>query len=438
MRNKLILTLTVLIGIIFIHQQQSIAQCNNVFQFATGATQATCLTADGTISISNITGGSGNYTFSLLGGAFVPPSAPPNSHTFNGLTAGLYSVTISDGNCDTTVMVTIGVTGAIAGATAITTPSSCNGSTGTIVVNHQPASVSMANYILSPGSVNNATGVFNNLPPGNYSVILEDVNGCPFTLNGITVGTPPPITNAELEVTQIQCKGALGSILVKSVTGGATPYKYSLNGSTPTTNNAFNDLFQGVYTVVVTDNNGCTFSKSVQIQGSLTELKDCDAGKDTTIFFGDNVTLNAIKGTGNKFYWSPGNFLSDSSLLSPIAFPNYTTTYTFTSRTAEGCTCTDRVTVRVIPLIKIPNTFTPNGDGKNDIWIIENTDKYTDVELNVFNRWGDKVYYVKNYVAGNEWDGGSLPEATYYYVLRFKNPGDSRYFEYTGGITIIR
>jgi hypothetical protein len=63
---------------------------------------------------------------------------------------------------------------------------------------------------------------------------------------------------------------------------------------------------------------------------------------------------------------------------------------------------------------------------------------YDDVELNVYNRWGDKVYYVKGYETGKEWDGGSLPDATYYYVLRFKYPESSEIYEYTGGITIIR
>jgi gliding motility-associated-like protein len=415
------------------------AQCNNIFQFVAASTPATCLAADGNITITNVTGGTGNYTFSLLGGPFLPPALPPNNHGFTNLSAGVYSFTISDGTCDTTVSITIEVTGGVISATGVTTPSSCTGNTGTITVNHQPAAVAVANYILSPAAApNNATGVFNALPAGSYNVILEDVNGCPFTINGVVVEAPDPITDADIVVTPIQCKGALGSIDVNGVTGGTAPYKYSLNGSLPLSVSTFNDLFQGVYTVTVTDNNNCTYSESVQMQGSLTELKDCDAGKDTTILFGENVKLNAIKGVGSRFSWSPGSSLSDSTLLSPIAFPNFTTTYTFTTRTAEGCTCVDRVTIRVIPLIKIPNTFTPNGDGTNDIWIIENTDLYDNVELTVYNRWGDKVYQVKDYKTGNEWDGGSLPVATYYYVLRFKYPNELEVFEYTGGITIVR
>jgi gliding motility-associated-like protein len=415
------------------------AQCNNIFTFSITTTPATCLAADGNIGVSNVTGGSGNYTFSLNNGPFTGPAVPPNNHAFPNLSAGVYVITISDGTCDTTVTATVSVTGGVVSANAVTTPTSCTGSTGSITVSHLPAAINVVNYILSPPAApNNATGIFNNLAAGTYSVILEDVNGCPFSINGIVINAPQPITDVTLTVTPIVCKGALGIITVSGVTGGTSPFQYQFDNNPPSGATVFNNVLEGVHTIKVTDNNGCTFSKGVIMTGSTTQLTDCNAGKDTTIFFGENAQLNAIKGVGSRFYWAPGESLSDSSLLSPIAFPVGTTTYTFTTRTPEGCTCIDRVTVKVIPVISMPNTFTPNQDGTNDIWIINNTEHYEDVNLYIYNRWGDRVYFVKNYKTGNEWDGGSLPEATYYYVLRFKYPGTDERFEYTGGITIIR
>ncbi len=408
---------------------ESKAQCNNIFTFIANATPATCLNADGNIAITTVTGGSGNYTFSLLGGPFFPPALPPNNHAFPNLSAGIYAITISDGTCDTTVSITVQITGSVTSAAAVAAVSSC---AGTITISHQPAAVNVVNYILSPSvpPVNNATGVFNGLAAGSYNVILEDVNGCPFTINEIEV-VIPTITDADLVV---QCR----SIVVNGVTGGTAPFKYSLNGSIPLSINTFPDLTPFVpYTITVTDNNNCTYSETKIVPNS-NELTDCNAGEDVTIFYGENAELKAIKGVGSKFFWTPGKTLDDSTLLNPTASPTNTTTYDFTTKTAEGCTCIDRVTVRVIPLINIPNTFTPNQDGTNDIWIIQNTNRYDDVELNVYNRWGDKVYYVKGYETGNEWDGGSLPDATYYYVLRFKYPESSEIYEYTGGITIIR
>ena len=419
------------------------AQCNNIFQFNVLATPATCLTADGNIGITNVTGGSGVYTFALLSGPFLGPSVPPNNHAFPNLSAGVYTFTISDGTCDTTVSITVEITGSVTSASAVTTPTSCIGNTGTITVSHQPAAVNVVNYILTPPNPpnppNNATGVFSALPAGTYSVTMEDANGCPFTVNGIVITAPTPITDADIVVTPIVCKGALGVIEVNGVTGGTAPFQYQFDNNPISGTTTFNDVLQGPHSIKVIDANGCTYTEGVIMTGSTTELKDCSAGKDTTIFFGENAPLSAVKGVGSKFFWSPGDLMNDSLLLNPIAFPKTTTTYTFTSKTAEGCTCIDRVTVRVIPLIKIPNTFTPNQDGTNDIWIIENTDLYDEVELNVYNRWGDKVYYKKGYKAGtDEWTGDSLPEATYYYVLRFKYPDKDERFEYTGGITIIR
>lgn len=439
--NRNIINLSfVVFCIFFIRINEIKAQCNNVFQFTVLATPATCLLADGNIGINNVTGGSGVYTFSLLNGPATGPNVPPNNHAFPNLSAGVYSFTISDGTCDTTVNVTIEITGSITSASAVTTPTSCTGSTGTITVSHQPAAVNVVNYILTPPNApNNATGIFTALPAGNYSVVLEDANNCPFTINGIVINAPPPITDANIVVTPIVCKGALGIIEVNGVTGGTSPFQYQFDNNPFSGTTTFTDVLQGVHAINIIDANGCTYTEGVMMTGSTTELKDCSAGKDTTIFFGENAPLSAIKGVGSKFFWSPGDVLDDSLLLNPTAFPRTTTTYTFTTKTAEGCTCIDRVTVRVVPLIKIPNTFTPNQDGTNDIWIIENTELYDEVELNVFNRWGDKVYYKKDYKAGtDEWTGGSLPPATYYYVLRFKYPENDERFEYTGGITLIR
>ncbi|SHE36769.1 Ig-like domain-containing protein, partial [Pedobacter caeni] len=80
------------------------------------------------------------------------------------------------------------------------------------------------------------------------------------------------------------------------------------------------------------------------------------------------------------------------------------------------------VTINVIPAdLEIPNTFTPNGDGKNDTFLIKGRENYESIEISIFNRWGDEVYKNKNYK--DEWDGAGLNEGTYFYVLRLKKAG---------------
>jgi gliding motility-associated-like protein/uncharacterized repeat protein (TIGR01451 family) len=77
------------------------------------------------------------------------------------------------------------------------------------------------------------------------------------------------------------------------------------------------------------------------------------------------------------------------------------------------------VSIQVTPPdLEIPNAFTPNGDGKNDRFEIKGRENYDNIELSIYNRWGDEVYRNMNYK--NEWDGSNLNEGTYYYLLRLK------------------
>ncbi len=86
----------------------------------------------------------------------------------------------------------------------------------------------------------------------------------------------------------------------------------------------------------------------------------------------------------------------------------------------NSSSCNDTLTVTVIePLLVIPNIFTPNGDGKNDVFEIKGLESYPGSSLIVFNRWGNEVYNSPNY--RNNWDGSNLAEGTYYYLLTAKD-----------------
>lgn len=105
-----------------------------------------------------------------------------------------------------------------------------------------------------------------------------------------------------------------------------------------------------------------------------------------------------------------------------------------------GCTsitpnCTTDIPVdKKVPLV-IPNVFTPNGDGINDVFKIEGLENYPGSPLLIINRWGNEVYRQDNYT--NDWDGSQLPEGVYYYILRI-NSSDLSKKKYTGYIEIIR
>lgn len=416
--------------------------CAGIFSFTPNPSVATCNASDGSIQIQGVSGGTGNYSFSLFGGPGQVPAVPPlNDFLFPNLGSGTYTITISDGFCDTTITVAVPSQGGITDATVILTNPSCNATDGAIAVTPIPAGATVGSFTLNTGTTS-ATGNFTGLGSGNYSIIMIDGNNCIFTLSDLSLTEPIGPTNILTTSSEFICRGGKGSIVVDSVRGGTGPYKFSLNGAAFQSISSWDNVSPGTYLLTVKDNNGCTVSKTIIIKEAVGQINDCSAGPDLLINYGENVTIQGIQGSGTEVSWTPSNSLSDTSIVNPIAFPPLTTIYTLTVRTAEGCKCTDIVTVRVIPLIDIPNTFTPNGDGINDTWSPNFTQFYESVEVFIYNRYGDKIYNNREFKNGDEWDGTNngvpLPPATYYYVLNFKFADSDAKYTYTGGVTIIR
>jgi gliding motility-associated-like protein len=82
------------------------------------------------------------------------------------------------------------------------------------------------------------------------------------------------------------------------------------------------------------------------------------------------------------------------------------------------------------------NAFSPDGDNKNDVWMINNIELYPDNKLTIYNRWGDEVFSTKGYTNEKAWDGGNLQSGTYYYVLTATIENQPRVFK--GFITMIK
>lgn len=137
------------------------------------------------------------------------------------------------------------------------------------------------------------------------------------------------------------------------------------------------------------------------------------------------------------FAWDPGSpGLSDYTNVAPLASPASTTTYRLTVADRAGCELTGEVTVRVLEPLAIPNSFTPNGDGINDLWEIEGLNLFPNAVVQVFNRWGASVF--SSYGYASPWDGQfrgtPLPSATYYYMIS----SDVLQRPLSGAVTILR
>jgi gliding motility-associated-like protein len=177
-----------------------------------------------------------------------------------------------------------------------------------------------------------------------------------------------------------------------------------------------------IYKVKVFSEFGCSDTASVAI--NIWKKPVANAGPDKRILEGQSVPLEGTAdGTQVIYSWSPANTLDNSSDITPVARPVDNTTYTLRVVSQLGCgASTDDVFVRVFKEVKIPNAFSPNGDGINDDWKIINLITYPEATLQVFNRHGQKVYESRGYNSPwkGTYNGSPLPIGTYYYVIDLK------------------
>ncbi|MGB4400381.1 MAG: PKD domain-containing protein [Daejeonella sp.] len=201
----------------------------------------------------------------------------------------------------------------------------------------------------------------------------------------------------------------------------------------------FNQANAGIGTHTLTytflTDNGCTDSKTQNI--TVNPAPKTDIGPDLLVLEGRTVKLPAtVSGNIVSYKWFPSTFLDKDDILIPEATPTDDITYTLTVTTDKGCTAISKIFIKVLKMPQVPNTFTPNGDGVNDTWNVKYLEDYPGATVDIFNRYGVKLYQIVNYLA--PWDGtkdgSALPVGTYYYVIHPKNERKPMY----GSVTIVR
>ncbi|HLK96584.1 MAG TPA: gliding motility-associated C-terminal domain-containing protein, partial [Hymenobacter sp.] len=182
---------------------------------------------------------------------------------------------------------------------------------------------------------------------------------------------------------------------------------------------------------------GCTPAFSDPVTVDINPVVDVDAGPDKEVVEGRQVELEGRANGSFPVVWSPsvGLTFPSGDRLRPLASPTVTTVYTLSAGPA-GCGDESRVTVTVLPPVRIPNAFSPNGDGRDDTWEIDRIGEFAGNTVTVFNRWGNQVFKASNYNRSNEWNGRingqPAPVGTYYYVVTLGN-GKS----YSGPLTVV-
>lgn len=270
---------------------------------------------------------------------------------------------------------------------------------------------------------------------GIYHVTVTSPEGCTADGQIVVSVVEPPVAGVGPDVSI--CEGSSATL---QATGGTTYIWSPADGVSDI--NSPNPIVSPVQTTTYTvrvSNGSCTSDANVTV--NVFKPAIANAGPDKLVLEGDSVVLDGeVRGSaGFSYYWSPSDYLDDPNVLHPKAGPISDITYTLHAVSNTDCSSTnDQVVVKVLKKLIIPNTFSPNGDGINDIWNIEALESYPQSDIKIFNRSGAVVFSETGYTKAwdGKYNGADLPVGVYYYIIVPKPALKNEI--YKGWVTIIR
>lgn len=284
-------------------------------------------------------------------------------------------------------------------------------------------------------NANTANPTITPTQPRTYTVNIVDNNGCDIQ-GTVDVGIYTP-ADPLAGTAQTICVG--DSVTLSAQNGLTYNWTPATSIIDPTVSNPTAVPAQTTtFTVEIVDANNCVNTDEVTI--NVQPLPAVDAGPDMAIYEDSRAVLQA---SGAQTYlWSPNVWIEDTASASTIIFPEDSIMYYVLGTDAFGCQNTDSVYVRVLPKPKfyVPNAFSPDGDGQNDLFIISYYQNFNLNSFKIFNRWGQLVFETDDVDQG--WDGRTpggepLPMGTY--IFRIEGEDDLGIpQERQGNVTLLR
>ena len=282
------------------------------------------------------------------------------------------------------------------------------------------------------------------LEQGDYNVTISDNNGCTVE-NQISLTSPGQITS-ETEILDPSCYNENdGHIIINNTSGGMAPYLYSIGGEYFSTYNQFNSLTAGNYELFVQDANGCEWSSTLEVINPNQLVVDLE--EEITIQLGDslqleplmNITLSEL----DTFIWKSRSIPDFNPWVTPVE----STIYSIQIISENGCVAQDEISIVVNKdrQVYIPNVFTPNGDGNNDLFYPQFGKGINRVnQFKVFDRWGELVFEKSGLTPGDTslgWDGKlggrDMASGVYVYFVEVEF-ADGRIELYSGDVTLFK
>ncbi len=283
---------------------------------------------------------------------------------------------------------------------------------------------------LNTSTLADPSHIYTTVGPFNVNLQVTSGNGCVHDTT-IVLNTVHPQPLASFTVDKVDvCIG--GRIVFTNTSnpmdGFPTQYNWTMGDgnvmSLPTFSYVYSNLGNYDVSLFIFNNHGCrstTYTKTV----SVNPYPPVNAGPDKFVLQGGQVTLTPVLTATMPvtYQWTPSQYLNNATIPNAIASPPDDITYTLRITTDKGCSATDNVFIKVLKLPAIPNIFSPNSDGMHDTWVIDYLDSYPGCTVDIFNRYGQKIWHSEGYA--NPWDGTingrPVPVGTYYYIVSPKN-----------------
>lgn len=388
--------------------------------------------ANGAIA-ATIVGGTAPFTISWSNGAIT--------EDVTGLTAGSYTVTITDNNgCSANMTSLVTEPSQLVmsfSSTNATCYNYCDGTASTVVGG------GTAPYSYNWSGLGSSTSV-SGICDGVYDLIVTDANGCTISELDFVITEPAQINIGSISVKHETCFGSCdGRLIIPSTNGTA----FSIDGGTLFfTNNTFIDLCEGVYSIVVKDDNGCFNTASAEVLRPLEVTAEFSFGPQPTDFFETEIDFNNLSLNGSQYMWTYDSLGFSTAFEEIFEFPQYVAdSYLVCLRVMNDSGCVDTVCHDIIiddyTYLYLPNAFTPNADGMNDIFqpIINYIEEGSYV-FQIFNRWGELFYQTNDPKVG--WDGThkniKAKEDVYVWKIRAKSQLNAEKKEWVGHVTLMR
>jgi gliding motility-associated-like protein len=285
-------------------------------------------------------------------------------------------------------------------------------------------------YNWSDGSTGQSISVIEGVDIALVVTNSEGVQSLPSDEITVVVYELPEIQ--VLDKVQPSCAGFDDGSITIGASGGLEPYQYSWEGH-PESASTLSSISTGVYTSTVIDENGCSETLNIELEEpdpiTVEEVVEPAYCPD----FSDG-SIELIVSGGTPPYaisWSAGDAADYFNNLSPGD-------YSYEVKDGNNCELggTIRLGYENEVCFVVPGIITPNDDGFNDAWRIDGLEAYPDVTVEIFDRWGKRIFYSEGYDTefDGTYDGRELPMESYHYMIDLHN-GSERII---GNITIVR